>query len=277
MSEYVQFDVKQFSSGEYQVKVINRIRDNAIIHWNWFDKNQRDLMLLLTKIGAIKKQYGQIPITIDAPYLPYARQDRVFEAGQDIAIETLTKAICGRHDDIKIEAMAVHCSNIKVTNQKHLLLSSTPYIKYVFPDMSAKNKFRCNRGGTYMEAEFNCINFIKVRDYLGEVTSSIEQGSIKSTCPADVFLICDDICAGGRKFIECAKALRQEYGDGITIELMVYHAFLDHGLEGLKASGISKIYIINPDSYEYVCNLYVCNLYPNDLNYFEYKEMGMSK
>ena len=92
---FVKFDVKQFSSGEYEVKIAERIYgDTAVIHWNWFDESQRDLMLLLMKISAIKRQYSDdIYIIIYAPYLPYARQDRVFEAGQDVAICTLLNSL----------------------------------------------------------------------------------------------------------------------------------------------------------------------------------------
>jgi hypothetical protein len=36
----------------------------------------------------------------------------------------------------------------------------------------------------------------------------------------------------------------------------VYHAFLDHGLDDLEDSGITKIGIINPDSFEYISKLY---------------------
>ena len=259
MSKYVQFDIKQFSSGEYQIKIINRIRGKAVIHWNWFDKNQRDLMLLLTKIGAIKKQYGMIPITVYAPYLPYARQDRVFEAGQDLAIETLVKAICGRYDDIKIETMALHCYNNYDISNKIATIDDRDIL--VFPDTNAKHHYDTSYNTPYLIFPKDRINGVP---YLSEpISSNIKEKDVT------YYLICDDICAGGRTFIECAKTLRKEYGEDIAIELMIYHAFLDHGLDGLKASGISKIYIINPDSYEYVCNLY-----PNDLTYFEYKEIN---
>lgn len=34
---FVQFETKKFASGEWQVKIKDRIYGDAIIHWNLFD------------------------------------------------------------------------------------------------------------------------------------------------------------------------------------------------------------------------------------------------
>jgi ribose-phosphate pyrophosphokinase len=263
--EFVKFETKQFSSGEWQVKIAERIQGiEAIIHWNWFYESQRDLMLLLSKIGAIKKQYGAIRITVHAPYLPYARQDRVFEVGQDIAIETLLAAIRAQ-DNVVFVTMALHCRN----KYAYMLGSSIMRLRddesdwlLVYPDENASRHYD-NSYGKMAE-----IYFDKIRDAEGVPTLLSTRWDLEAQWSPKKFLICDDICAGGRTFIECATKLRELYGDDIKIELMVYHAFLDFGLDNLKASGISKIYIINPDSYEYIIKLY-----PNEGEYFEYKEL----
>lgn len=268
MKNFVQFDVKKFSSGEWDIKIKERIYGDAIIHWNWFNENERDIMLLLMKIGAIKKQYGMIPITIHAPYLPYARQDRVFEAGQDLAIETLVKAICGRYSDVKIETMALHCKryNCNSYDLKYEIHDETHAIyNIIYPDSNAIHHYSHLFGN-----HERCLHFEKIRDKkdkpsLKLITDKLTLGELGN----NYFLICDDICAGGRTFIECAKEIRRIYGNDTIIELMIYHAFLDHGLDALKESGISQIHIINPDSYEYICKLY-----PNDLEYFNYKELN---
>lgn len=257
------FEIKKFNSGEWDVKLVERIHGNeAVIHWNWFDESQRDVMLLLMKIGAIKKQYGMIPIIIDAPYLPYSRQDRVFEAGQDIPIETLVKTITGRYLDVTIKTMGLHCENIyfnKINNELYEL--NTSFIP-VFPDINAAKHYEANP--YYINPKKIILQ--KMRTDNGIRTEfKIIDGLNMFTCPEmSKFLICDDICDGGRTFVEAAKLLKRQWGNDITIELMIYHAFMTHGLDDLKAAGISKIKIINPDSYEYVINKF-----PEDKNYFE--------
>lgn len=268
----VNFEVKKFASGEWDVKIIDRIYDTAIIHWNWFDENQRDLMLLLMKIGAIRRQYGyKMTIKIYAPYLPYSRQDRMFECGQDIPIETLIDCISIEQrrgiygpGDVYIETMGIHCDDryacntLKYTLELNEVKQKNTMI--VFPDKNAKNHYEID----YC-TEQNIINFEKIRKN-NEIYLSLINENVTSRI--NHFIICDDICSGGRTFIECANKLRELYGNDITIELMVYHAFLDRGLDKLKESGISRIRIINPDSYEYICKLY-----PDDLNYFKKEEL----
>lgn len=253
------FEVKKFNSGEWNVKLIERIHGNeAVIHWNWFDESQRDVMLLLMKIGAIKKQYGMIPIVVNAPYLPYSRQDRVFEAGQDIPVETLVKAITGRYSDIFIKTMGLHCENLyHIINEKYRI---NQFNINVFPDQNAINHF-LGYGNITRK-----IVLQKMRTDKGIITElHMVEGVNLYPCPEmSSFLICDDICDGGRTFVEAAKLLKAQWGNDITIELMIYHAFMTHGLDDLKDAGISKIKIINPDSYEYVINKF-----PENKQYFE--------
>lgn len=268
MKNFVQFEVKKFSSGEWNVKIKERIHGEAVVHWNWFNEDERDIMLLLMKIGAIKKQYGMMPVTVYAPYLPYARQDRVFEAGQDLAIETLVKAICGRYPDTTIKTMALHGKTCHrgIYNAKHEMHDEMHDIyNIIYPDSNAIFHYS-HLFGSYDKG----LHFEKIRDNEGAPTLWLHhnfKGLVElRNIPC---LICDDICAGGRTFIECAKEIRKIYGNDTIIELMIYHAFLDHGLDALKESGISLIHIINPDSCEYICKLY-----PNDLEYFNYKELN---
>ena len=233
-NKFVQFEVKKFSSGEWNIKIKERIYGDAIIHWNWFNEDERDIMLLLMKIGAIKKQYGMIPVTVYAPYLPYARQDRVFEAGQDLAIETLIEAICERYDGVRIETMALHCKDRGTYNAKYYMLDKMYDIyNIIYPDSNAL--FHYSHILASDENYAKSLNFEKIRDEDGKpslklMTDKLTLGALGN----NHFLICDDICAGGRTFIQCAKEIKKIYGDDTVIELIIYHAFLDHGLDALK-------------------------------------------
>jgi ribose-phosphate pyrophosphokinase len=256
MNEFVTFDVKQFASGEYQVKIINRIYNNAIILYNWFDEKERDLMLLLTKIGAVRKTYGMIDIIVYAPYLPYARQDRVFEVGQDIAIETFVNAV-KMDNKITIETMGLHCNNIySITNDKIKITDfGLNNFEIVFSDLNAKNHFILKEINKY-------ITFEKIR-----TNKSIELTMIPFLGePKKKYIICDDVIAGGRTFIECAKKLKEKFGNDIIIEIFVYNAFLDYGLNNLIQSGISKIHIVNKYSYNFLIEKY-----SNDCQYFNHE------
>lgn len=251
MNDFVSFDVKQFASGEYQVTIKDRIYNQAYILYDWFNEKERDLMFLLTKIGAVRKNYGMIDIIVYAPYLPYSRQDRLFEAGQDIAIETFINAI-KIDNKITIETMGLHCQNIySIINYK---IEITDFYlnnkEIVFPDLNAKNHFDIKKTNKY-------IIFEKTRTDKGIELNMIPHLGIKDTKLK--YIICDDTIAGGRTFIECAKKLKKEFGDNIIIELFVYNAFLDYGLNDLIKNGISKIHVANKYSYNFLINKFDTN------------------
>jgi ribose-phosphate pyrophosphokinase len=246
------FEIKQFSSGEYEVRVTERLTDNPIqIHWNWFDKSQRDFMQLLLKIDAVKTNYPHSRIEVHAPYLPYLRQDRIFEAGQGIPANIILDLFDKLNVGIITYAPHSHHDGL-MWAEKYNLRKLVGNYNIIFPDKNAKHHYYG------VESYFS---FSKIRNDDGvQLTLDHTPHKIHTE---HTFLICDDICAGGRTFIECANALRQQWGDNIKIELMIYHAFLDHGIKKIRESGISKVHVINPDSYAYILDLY-----PNNHEYF---------
>ncbi len=245
---------KQFKSGEWDIKLNERINGKFSVKWNWF--KEQDIMIPLLKADAIKRQYGNVPITLECNYLPYSRQDRVFELGQPIAVNVILDLLLTRFS--LIQTMALHNSNIYNPDYRIRVSKVYESIKQqivVYPDENAKKHY------CFVKEE-NCIIFNKKRYSNGIKLTFKECSSYEE----DNFLICDDICDGGRTFIECAKALRNKFKD-CNIELMIYHGFMTHDLNDLKNSGISKICIINPDSYEYLIDKF-----PDDKDYFNLYE-----
>lgn len=279
----VDYIVKQFSSGEYDVKLNGRIYgDTAEVHWNWFAPNERDLMIPLMVADAVRRQYGDaVKLTLVANYLPYARQDRVFEAGNALPIEVLTKLLKGAYHEVR--TMGLHCAEGYVgVNQKFNPNSLPREYNLVFPDVSAHKHYElCSAwvgDGIISENGFSWgrmnmqphrITISKVRTNDAVESQLIDDGSFERVNVDTPFLLVDDLVAGGRSFINAAQLLKQQFGDSIKVELMVYHAFLDYGIGELKEAGIGKVYVINPDSYEYIIGLY-----PDEASYFEFVPIG---
>lgn len=254
------FEVKKFNSGEYDVKLTERINESYVtVNWNWF--KEPDVMIPLMKIDAIRRQYGdKIKIQLEANYLPYSRQDRMFEVGQSLPLEIIYNVL--KTMDIGISTMAFHSNNycdtyLSLTNKKiplHIIFLYHPLIA-CFPDKNAINHFDNCPPLTLTFAKTRINNSIQLQLMPSKWLTSF--AGLKNK-----FIICDDICDGGRTFIECAKLLKAEFGNEIQIDLLIYHAFMTHGLDEIKKH-IHSITIINPDSYEYVCDKF-----PNDKDYF---------
>ena len=243
------FEVKKFNSGEKSVRLNQRLHGKEFfVSWNWFE--EKDIMVPLMEADAIRRTYGDCKITLEANYLPYQRQDRIFEAGMGVPSQVVIDVLSKSFDSII--TMANHseivCSlNSKVRNQLFGLSNLSFEKVIVFPDQSAKNHF---------DKFYGWENFVvldKVRKLSGvQLSLAVENINTDMRAKEKInFIICDDICAGGRTFIEAAQYLKSTYPN-CTVELMVYHGFMEYGITCLVEAGIDKIYILNPDSYEYI-------------------------
>lgn len=266
------FDVKKFNSGEWDVKIkpefIKKLLslDSVELHWNWFE--QPDIMIPFMTASAIEKIFNGVGVfnskfTLKVPYLPYSRQDRAFEVGQGIYVTSLIDLLTTKFDCI--ETLCIHGEAHGSSGRGFKLINSLIYLHdvkdkiIVFPDKSADKHFSNVSGKS-------CVYLQKSRyiDDIGQsISSTIDKAFLlfESKEMAKDFLICDDICDGGRTFTECAKVLKKEFGENIKIELLVAHGFMTHGLDDLKKCGISTIFIANEDSYEYLTEKFNDNEY----------------
>lgn len=271
------FKLKQFSSGEHDLIIDGRINHNGIIvvDWNWF--KEKDIMIPLMKADAIRRNYPNVKLILNAPYLPYQRQDRIFEAGQGVPAELVIEILKNKYDSIT--TMGNHRSLNKETNILAHPISwfhadANTVIVPVFPDISAGNHYKINL--SYSEHIRMLKNRNNVNGNLSITNYEIKNFKFNKN-KTYKFIIHDDICSGGRTFIEAAKFINnviipENELKNSSIELLVYHAFLDYGIDNLVESGISKILIINKDSFEYINDKFK-NLDESFLeNYFKLKE-----
>jgi phosphoribosylpyrophosphate synthetase len=256
MTKNVKFNVRKFSSGEYEVTIDGRIYGNqAVIHWNYFNEEEKDVYLLLLKINAVKTNYPNLPIIVDAPYLPYMRQDRIFNAGQGVPATFLVDTLHNAGVN-KIRTYGCHSYQQNVDNwimgNSNLLYQQS----IIFPDANASKHYNLDNYPQFCFEKVRVNNEPKL--VLKKDDTLLDELNLYSA-----HMIYDDIISGGRTFIECAKQINEFTKQQSNIELTVYNAFLDYGIENLKEAGIKRINIINKDSFDYVIKLY-----PNDTEYF---------
>jgi len=241
------FEIQQFDSGEWDVRLIDCKNLNTEVIWNWF--KEPDIMIPLLKADCIRQVFGLVELTLICKYLPYSRQDRAFNLGQGIPAQRIVRTLFNQFESI--ETMCLHNFPIPHDGDERIYnefieINNNKII--VFPDKNAPRHFNVNDSVPHIMLE-------KIRSENGiksEITCESLPDGVSEFDINESFLICDDICDGGRSFVECSEKLKERFGHDIKIELLVAHGFLSRGLETLKASGISKIYIANYDSYEYL-------------------------
>ncbi len=228
-----------FPGGELHIELVNLpekelkpiyIRSN--VH------SSDDLMTLILTINALQNHYGEsVRIALEIPYFPYARQDRVCAVGQAFSLQLVAKIIRGLH----LNSLTVWDAHSPVTHQltgaisipqEQIIASNQHLVELiqdensvlVCPDKGAKGK--CKKVKDVFSVK-RMIFSEKVREpSTGKI---VDTRLVSGDLSGKTAIIIDDICDGGRTFIEIAKKLKK-YNVNRVI-LYVTHGIFSKGLE----------------------------------------------
>jgi ribose-phosphate pyrophosphokinase len=207
-----------------------------------------DVFDLLLTCDALRNASNCTVLNLEIPYLPYARQDRVCAPGQafslDVFAKLLTAQVCANrlvvwdcHSDVGIAltgAQNVAANKIAETCRALKRLFAAPQIALVCPDKGARARTEAMANAMGVQDVVYCE---KVRDpSTGRIRESKVLAEDLSGLTA---VITDDICDGGRTFIEVARRLR-ELG-ATRVVLFVTHGLFSQGI-GVFDGIIDHIY-----------------------------------
>jgi ribose-phosphate pyrophosphokinase len=199
-----------------------------------------DIMKLLFTVDALRREYVGIKLKARIPYMPYARQDRVCNRGDAHSAAVMAELInnlgfeqvvvLDPHSDV----MSALIKNIVVIDQIDIFRrvhSNWSNIHIVAPDAGAYKKSAAFAKAVGAKGVIVCN---KERDMAtGHITSL--------TMSADVtglnLFVLDDICDGGRTFIELAKLTTAAN----RVELAVTHGLFTKGAD-VVANEFDRVY-----------------------------------
>lgn len=234
-----------FSGGEVHVKIdMEAIKEAYIdttnskrveIHQDI--RSSDDFMSVVMVKDALDEifRFHPVPIELFSLYVPYARQDRYCEKGEAFGVKAfarllnalgfsrvviadphseVTPAVITNLDVIPQHEIAFHMLGWKLRMENFELVS---------PDGGALKKIF--KLGTQMNLQVHCAD--KIRD---TATGNIIRTdiSVQDFKGANLMIV-DDICDGGRTFIELAKVLRERNAG--KIELFVTHGIFSKGVD----------------------------------------------
>ena len=251
------YSVKKFKSGEIQVKLEGNYLDtdnDLLIEGSILSSDQ--LIELCQLVEAFRHYNPLIKIVLVMPYCSYSRQDRRCSQGESFSLKVFTNIInslnlskvftIDNHSDVAT-ALINNIGNISVStllaDESCLLLGQKPLTTANLlesPDAGANKKIQDISSKTN-------IPFIRA-----DKIRSLEDNSVSNTIvyatPEQLdnktLLIVDDICDGGRTFIELTKAIKA-IQPNCTVNLYVTHGFFTYGLDPIFESGINTIYTTN--------------------------------
>jgi len=213
-------------------------------------RSSNDLIELAMAKDALER-YDENPIQLVLSYVPYARQDRVCVPGESFSLQFFARflnflnfqkvIICDPHSTVTPALI----NNVKVFSQFDIVNKWPEFIKrimqggkFVSPDAGA-NKKTSDLAALFSHSDF--VRADKLRD--------LGTGAIKETVvyaddlQGQTIFIADDICDGGRTFIELAKVLKAKNAGKVV--LFVTHGIFSQGFEPLFNGGIDEIWTTN--------------------------------
>ena len=254
-SNIIPFKHLTFSGGEEHIQIseaycpaeIYREGLEVLIEVSLTDSAK--VMKALIATDALKR-LGFKYISLFAPYLPYARQDRVCNPGEALSIKVICDLINSQnystvytldnHSDVSSALLNNH-RELSVEDILRRSVKGLSEYALVSPDAGAlKKTFKLAKALDGLQV----IECSKKRDVRNGDIIGTEIHELKSKIKIlNKFLIVDDICDGGRTFTELAKEFKL-WNPDCELDLYVSHGIFSKGF-GVFDGLISSIYSTN--------------------------------
>jgi ribose-phosphate pyrophosphokinase len=189
-------------------------------------------------VDALRRRDPLVQLELAIPYLPYARQDRVCNPGEPLAVSVMADLINSLgfrrvevmdcHSDVG-SALIRNCRSVPVAEVLARALPALAWNKVtlVAPDAGAVKKVHEAARNLGADGVVCCS---KVRD---TATGNISHVEVPGDLGGKYLLVVDDIFDGGRTFIELGRALRQQNPAGLG--LWVTHGIFSKGYDEVAA------------------------------------------
>ena len=231
-----------FAGGESQVVLPDAFladtKSVASVRINAWLRTADTVMQLLLLTDAVRRVMPNVPLHLNMPYVPYARQDRVCNPGEALSARVFcdlinaqayaSVTIADPHSDV-VPALLDRVGVVDASVMLAEVLRQPAFARGVTllaPDAGARK--RVQQLAKKLDVEH--IAFAdKVRD---TKTGRISGTSVSSDLPHLPILVVDDICDGGRTFVELGKALAEVSSQ--PRYLYVTHGIFSKGFEELN-------------------------------------------
>jgi ribose-phosphate pyrophosphokinase len=199
-------------------------------------------------VAAIRNIKPNKEIALYVPYFIGARSDRKFVDG---GVNYLKQVICPIINSLKFDTVVVldpHSDVLEACLNNYEKIDNHLIVKYSLTKIDNKNDARericlvSPDAGAYKKIfdvakKFEIQNVVtanKVRDMRTSKILSTEIPNLPGSVGDDMkYVIIDDICDGGRTFIELAKAIKVQRADA-KVYLVVTHGIFSAGLKELN-------------------------------------------
>ena len=253
----VSYKISKFPDGQQSIEILNRAQ--ILIEYNIEIvspmQSFKDVELIILANQAIREIDFKANVELYVPYFLGARSDRKFLPGTSNYLKTVICPIINSQKFHQVKVLDPHSDVLEACLDNFVKISNGRFINSVYeaeyeddnvvlvsPDAGALKKvFK-------IQKEYGVQHMVighKNRDpFTGEITHTSISGSTGDETKPQTHIIFDDICDGGRTFIELAKVLRRNTAHHDRIVLAVTHGLFTKGVD-VVLEHVDAIYTTN--------------------------------
>ncbi len=240
---------KRFPDGEQYLRLTCDVSRRHVIVVKTFMPDQDSSALFALLAADAAKEANAESVTLVAPYLAYARQDRAFLSGEPVSVRALLRALWAAGYS-RLVTVEVH----KPDSLKEF--PGTAYNVRPYPLMVDSIGLRSSKDLVVLSPDLGALERAKIlAEHLGVGYDYLEKLRDRYTGQVSVkpksldvngkhVIIVDDIISTGSTVVTAINELRRAGATGFDV--IVAHALLAEGAEErLRSAGVSAIYAAN--------------------------------
>lgn len=249
----IDYDKIKFPDGQQQIKILANAVDlkGHRVMIKTRINSFLDIELLVCAVASLRALYVQ-EIHLYAPYFLGSRSDRKFEVGSNNYLKTV---ICPIINAIRFESVTVldpHSDVLEACLNSYEPVPNYQLVEWATNKLLFNNMLLMSPDAGAMKKIYKVAEFIK---YEGEIITCAKSRAVdgkitKTEVPhfditKDVVLI-DDICDGGRTFIEIAKVIKARHEsydrEKSHVPLGKLYLIVTHGIFSKGLSELNKYF-----------------------------------
>ncbi len=240
------FDITKFPDGTSQVWHIKIMEDaSKIVRFvvDWKFENEGEFLPVM-QLGQLLRQLYFQDVNLHMEFLPYGRQDKPVTNDSTFALQTFLSLVSKAGSFNHVLTVDAHSKRLPaafgITN-----IDPSPRIQEVMK--LARTSLVCypDKGATLRGYDLNGASYVCLDKKRNQATGEIEGLEFahfggKEIVDNQMILIVDDLCDGGRTFIEAAKLLK---GAGAaSVSLYTTHGIYSKGTQILFDNGLDRVF-----------------------------------